>query len=46
MTIVPNQEDRGIEADTNDPHGLDPDHDGVINDPFGNPAAPEDTGTD
>jgi hypothetical protein len=46
MTIVPNQHDRGIEADPSDPHNLDADGDGVIDGPLGEPAAPEDAGTD
>lgn len=42
--IIPNQEDRGIESDTTDPADKDRDHDGIVEDALGNPAAPEDSG--
>ncbi len=42
MSILPNQEDRGIETELNGPQRLDQDNDGIIEDGLGNPAAPED----
>lgn len=45
MTVIPNQEDRGMEADPNDPN-VDRDGDGRVDGPLGDPAAPEDAGSD
>ncbi|MBP9757464.1 MAG: hypothetical protein KBD06_02600 [Candidatus Pacebacteria bacterium] len=45
MTLIPNQEDRGIQSDINDPLSKDRDNDGFVEDGLGNPAAPEDSGT-
>ncbi len=45
MTVIPNQEDRGIQSDVNSPLVKDADDDGVIEDGLGNPAAPEDSGS-
>ena len=42
MTILPNQEDRGIESDIHDPLARDENNDGIVEDGLGNPAAPED----
>lgn len=45
---LPNEEDRGIEADIGAPTFppvADVNRDGVIEDGLGNPAAPEDSGT-
>ncbi len=40
--VLPNQEDRGIEAELNGLEAVDQDQDGIIEDGLGNPAAPED----